>query len=71
MASIDDLKTAVARLATSTSTELKAIADKLSQPNPDAADVAAAAATLNGLSDKLDAETALLTGLPPAGPPVS
>lgn len=84
MAAIDDLKTAVTRSATSVSglltsvtDELKAIADKLAAI-PDNADVAAAAVAINAVCDKvdgakaaLDTETALLTGLPPAGPPVS
>jgi len=65
MAAIDDLKAAVTRLNDSTSAELKAISDKLSQPNSTDADVEAAATALNALSDKLDAETAVLTATAP------
>lgn len=71
MAAIDDLKAAVARDNASLSAELKAIGDKLSQPNPDTADIAAAAIAINGFSDLLDNQTAVLTGTPPVagGPP--
>lgn len=65
MAAIDDLKTAVTRLTTSTTTELQAISDKLSTSTDP--DVVAATAAINALSDKLDAETAILTA--PAAPP--
>lgn len=71
MAAIDDLKAAVIRLNASTSAELKALADKLSQPNADEAAVAAAVVSLNQVSDNLDTETASLAGAPPVagGPP--
>lgn len=55
---IDDLKAAVARNGASTSAALKAISEKLAAEDPD---VEAAAVALNSLSDKLDAETAVLT----------
>jgi hypothetical protein len=63
MKEIDDLKTAVARLATSTSMEIKAVSDKLTGlgPNATAADIATATAALNATADSLDAETAKLT----------
>jgi hypothetical protein len=85
MAAIDDLKTNVTRLSASSSamfgsaaTELKAIADLLAKPNTTDTDIASAAVTIRGVADKmdatatsLDAETAVITGTPPAagGPP--
>lgn len=75
MAAIDDLKAAVARNNASTLAELQAISTKLaSSANADDPDVAAAAVSLNALSDKLDAETTALNGgTPPStgGAPVS
>jgi hypothetical protein len=49
----------LARLNKSVSDELKAIADKLGQPDADAAAIATA---INAAADKLDAETAAITG---------
>ena len=50
---------ALARLNASVSKELKAIADKLGQPD---ADNTAIAAQINSVADTLDNETATLTG---------
>lgn len=74
-----DLKAAVARVGTSASTEIKAVADALAaakQPDGSvsAADVENAVSSLNTAADTLDAETAsLATPAPPPAPeqPVS
>jgi hypothetical protein len=68
MSAQDDLKAAVARLSTSTSAELKAIADKLASlgDSVSAADVATAVASINAAADNLDTETAALTAAPPS-----
>ena len=63
MAAIDDLKSAVTRLNTSTTTELRAVAAALTNQG-DSADVEAAATAINAAADQLDAETASLTGTP-------
>lgn len=71
MSALTDLQAAVARLAASTSAEIKAVADKLSSlgnggVSPD--DVEAAVASLNQTADTLDAETASLLPSPAPGP---
>ncbi len=70
MSALTDLQAAVARLAASTSAELKAIADKLASipaGGTSDADVEAAVSAINAAADNLDAETAALT-TPPATP---
>lgn len=74
MAALEDLKASVARLAASTSAELKAIADKLAGFGDavTAADVEATVADINKVSDSLDAEVAALNPpvvVPPVEPP--
>lgn len=71
MAALQDLQTAVARLNSSVSAEIKAVADKLAGLGDavSSADVENAVAALNKASDTLDAETATLTsGTPAPGP---
>ena len=66
MSAIADLNAAVTRLTSSVSAELKAISNTLAN-EPSDADIQQAALAINGLSDKLDAETAALTaGAAPA-----
>lgn len=67
MSAQDDLNAALARLAASTSAELKAISDKLSSlgDSVTAADVEAAVASINAVSDSLDKEAADLAPPPP------
>lgn len=70
MSALTDLQAAVARLAASTSAEIKAVADKLSSlgnGGVSAADVEAAVTSLNATADTLDAEAASLAA-PPAPP---
>jgi hypothetical protein len=73
MSEQQDLAAAVQRLNTSTSAELKAIADKLSSlgDSVSAADVAAAVASINSTADALDNETATLTGAAASQPATS
>lgn len=70
MSALTDLQTSVAALNTSVSNELAAISSKLSGLGDSvaAADVEAAVTQLNTLKSNLDAETAALTGPPPAPP---
>lgn len=69
LAALEDLQTAVTRLNSSVSAELKAIADKLAGTGDSvsAADVESAVAGINAVAGKLDAETAALA--PPAPTP--
>jgi hypothetical protein len=69
MAAIDDLKASVNRLNSSTSAELKAIADKLANLGSGATDaeIEGVVAQINATADQLDAETAALA--PPAPKP--
>ena len=62
-----NLQAAVARLAASTSAEIKAITDKLAGIGSDDPVVVQAVADLNKVADALDAETVTLT-TPPAPP---
>ena len=70
MAAIDDLKKAVARLAASTAAELQAVAAALTGIGSSDPAVEQAATDLNAIADKLDAETATLTGTKPSSLPV-
>jgi predicted nucleic acid-binding Zn-ribbon protein len=65
MAAIDDLKTAVANLGNSITNELEAISNRLSSLQPTGAsdaEVEAVVQQLDALRDKVDAETATLSG---------
>jgi ABC-type transporter Mla subunit MlaD len=68
MSALEDLQAAVARLAASTSAEIKAVSDKLASLGGSAsdADVEAAVTQLNATADALDAEAASLA--PPPTP---
>jgi len=68
MSALTDLQAAVARLAASTSAEIKAVSDKLASLGGSAsdADVEAAVTQLNATADALDAEAAALA--PPPTP---
>jgi ABC-type transporter Mla subunit MlaD len=68
MSALEDLQAAVARLAASTSAEIKAVADKLASlgDGVSSADVESAVASLNTTADTLDAEAASL--VPPPTP---
>ena len=57
-----NLQAAVARVATSASTEIKAINDKLAALGSDDPVVVQAVADLNKVADTLDAEAATITG---------
>lgn len=71
MSALSDLNTAYTRLNTSISAEIQAVSDKIASLGGavSAADAAALVSTLNALSDKVDAETASLTGTAPVNPP--
>ena len=68
MAADKDLQTAVARVATSASAEIKAINDKLAALGSDDPVVIQAVADLNKVADTLDSEVASLA--PPQPPAV-
>jgi hypothetical protein len=69
MSQTDDLVAAVNRLKDSTTKELKAISDRLSQSSSDPV-VAQAITDLNAVSDSLDTETGTLTGNAGSAAPV-
>jgi len=73
MSALTDLQAAVARLAASTSAEIKAVSDKLASLGGSAsdADVEAAVTQLNATADALDAEAASLAPAPPAPTPLT